>query len=76
MVRSTDTPHTVVGTSAVYGMGAKKSFAEYIAGKLFQGERVYTLTDQYVSPTLNTLLAKAIAEIAELKPMGTLHVDG
>lgn len=77
IVRVSDLLHTIVRTSAIYGVGgSKKSFAEYVAEKLARGERVYALTDQYVSPTLNTLLAKAIAEIAELKPLGTLHVAG
>jgi len=77
LVKSSDLLYTIVRPSAIYGVGgSKKSFAEFVAEKLSRGETVYALTDQYVSPTLNTLLAKAIAEIVELRPMGVIHVAG
>jgi len=77
LVRASDLLHTIVRPSAIYGVGGgKKSFAEYVAEKLSTGQEVKALEDQVVSPTLNTLLAKAIAEIVELKPMGTLHIAG
>ncbi len=77
IVRSSDLLYTIVRTSAIYGFGgSKKSFAEYIVEKLSGGGVVKALVDQYVSPTLNTLLAKALSEIVELRPMGTLHVAG
>ncbi len=77
LVRSSDLLYTVVRPSAIYGTGgAKKSFAEYVAEKLSRGEAVKALSDQYVSPTYNGLLAEALAEIVEMKPLGTLHVAG
>ena len=77
LVRSSELLYTIVRPSAIYGIGgSKKSFAEYVAEKLAQGEQVKALTDQYVSPTHNELLAEALAEIIELKPLGTLHVAG
>ncbi len=77
LVRSSDLLYTIVRPSAIYGIGgSKKSFAEYVIKKLLRGEEVYALTDQYVSPTLNTLLAEAIIEIIDMKPMGILHVAG
>ncbi len=77
LVRSSDLLYTIVRPSAIYGIGgSKKSFAEYVIEKLLRGEEVYALTDQYVSPTLNTLLAEAIIEIIDVKPMGILHVAG
>lgn len=77
LVRSSELLYTIVRPSAIYGIGgSKKSFAEYVAEKLAQGEPVKALTDQYVSPTHNELLAEALAEIIELKPLGTLHVAG
>ena len=77
LVRASDLLHTIVRPSTIYGVGgSKKSFAEYVAEKLSRGEKVYALVDQYVSPTQNTLLAKAVAEIVEMRFMGTLHVAG
>jgi len=77
LVRGSDLLYTVVRPSAIYGVGgSKKSFAEYVAERLSRGERVRALADQYVSPTYNGLLAEALAEIVEVKPLGTLHVAG
>lgn len=77
LVRSSELLYTVVRPSAIYGVGgSKKSFAEYVAEKLSRGERVRALVDQYVSPTYNGLLAEALVEIVELRPLGVLHVAG
>ena len=77
IVRSSDLLYTIVRPSAIYGIGgSKKSFAEFVAEKLSRGEKIYALIDQYVSPTLNTLLAQTIAEIVEMRPLGTFHVAG
>ncbi len=77
LVRASDLLYTIVRPSAIYGVGgSKKSFAEYVAEKLSRGERVRALVDQFVSPTHNTLLAKTIVEIVEMRPMGTIHVAG
>lgn len=77
LVITSDLLYTVVRTSAIYGVGpGKLNFATFVVDRLSKGESIFALVDQYVSPTLNTLLAKAIAEIMELKPMGILHVAG
>ncbi len=76
-VRSSGVLYTIVRTSAIYGFGgSKKSFAEFVIEKLRNNEKVSALEDQYVSPTYNKHLAKAIAEIIELKPLGIYHVAG
>lgn len=77
IVKSSDLLYTIIRSSAVYGVGgSKKSFAEYIVEKLSRGEEVKDLVDQYVSPTYNKLLAEAVAEVVEVKPLGVLHVAG
>jgi len=77
LVKSSDLLYTIVRPSAIYGVGAEKlNFATFVIEKLRKNEPVKALTDQYVSPTLNTLLAKAIVEIIQLRPMGILHVAG
>ena len=77
LVRSSGLLYTIIRPSAIYGIGgSKKNFAEYVIEKLLKGEEVYALVDQYVSPILNTLLAEAIIEIIDIKPMGILHVAG
>ena len=77
LVRTSDLLYTIVRPSTIYGVGgSKKSFAEYVAEKLSRGEKIRALVDQYVSPTHNTLLAMAVAEIVEMRPMGVLHVAG
>ncbi|MBS7631986.1 sugar nucleotide-binding protein [Candidatus Bathyarchaeota archaeon] len=43
---------------------------------LKEGREVRVLTDQYVSPTLNTNLSEMLLEIAERKITGTLHTVG
>ncbi len=77
LVRASDLLYTIVRPSAIYGVGVgKKNFAVFVAETLAKGGRVKALVDQYVSPTLNTLLAMSLLEIIELRPMGTLHVAG
>ncbi len=77
IVESSDLLYTIVRPSAIYGVGTgKMNFALFVADKLLRNEIVKAVEDQYVSPTLNTALAKAIAEIIEMKPMGILHIAG
>ena len=77
LVRSSNLLYMIIRPSAIYGIGgSKKSFAEYVIEKLSKGEEIYAVIDQYVSPTLNTLLANAIIEIIDMKPMGILHIAG
>jgi len=68
----------ITRTSVIYGWGPKYklNFATWIINNLEQGKEVKILTDQYVSPTLNTNLAEMLLEIAERKIAGSLHTAG
>ncbi len=77
LVRVSDLLYTIVRPSAIYGIGVgKKNFAVFVAETLAKGGKVKALVDQYVSPTLNTLLARSLVEVIEMRPMGTLHIAG
>ncbi|NPA97683.1 MAG: dTDP-4-dehydrorhamnose reductase [Crenarchaeota archaeon] len=77
IVKSSDLLYTIVRPSAIYGVGpGKANFATFVADRLMRGEEVPAVSDQYVSPTLNSALARAVAEIVEMRPMGVLHVAG
>jgi len=68
----------IARTSVIYGWGPtpKLNFATWLINNISQGKEVKILTDQYVSPTLNTNLAEMLLEIAERKITGTLHTAG
>lgn len=67
----------VVRTSHIYGTGpGRKNFARAVLESLREGKEVRALVDQWLSPTLNTLLAKAIREIMERELTGIFHVAG
>lgn len=68
----------IARTSVIYGWGPehKENFATWLINKLKQGEEVKVLSDQYVSPTLNTNLAEMLIETAERKITGILHTAG
>lgn len=77
VVRAGTNKYAVVRTSAIYGLGmGRKNFGKFLIEALSKGERVRALIDQWLSPTLNTLLAKAISEILERGLEGTYHVAG
>jgi len=48
----------------------------WLINSIKQGKALKVLTDQYVSPTLNTNLAEMLLEIAERRITGTLHTAG
>jgi dTDP-4-dehydrorhamnose reductase len=64
--------------SVIYGWGPKYklNFATWLIINLQQGKEVKVLTDQYVSPTLNTNLAEMLLEITERKISGIFHTAG
>ncbi|MEM2890546.1 MAG: dTDP-4-dehydrorhamnose reductase [Candidatus Hadarchaeum sp.] len=66
----------VIRTSALYGWGKKNNFATWVLSKLSSGVTVKVVTDQHVSPTLNTNLAEMILEISEKNIAGILHAAG
>ncbi len=77
VVRSGADKYAVVRTSAIYGLGmGRKNFGKFLIEALSKGEKVRALIDQWLSPTLNTLLAKAVVEILERGFEGTYHVAG
>jgi len=69
----------VVRTSAIYGLGpGRPNFGKIVIEKLSKGEIVKAFIDQWLSPTLNTLLGEALAKLAldlELS-REILHVAG
>jgi len=62
----------------IYGWSLKHklNFATWLLNNLNRGKEVKALTDQYVSPTLNTNLAEMLLEIAERKITEILHTAG
>jgi dTDP-4-dehydrorhamnose reductase len=77
IVKEGSIDYLIVRPSVIYGLGGSKlSFAEFVANSLSEGKEIKALTDQYVSPTYNKLLAESILEILNLRPSGILHVAG
>jgi len=68
----------ITRASVIYGWAQiqKLNFATWLINNLKQGKEVKVLTDQYISPTLNTNLAEMLLEIAEKKKTGILHTAG
>jgi len=70
----------IARASVIYGWGApiqtKLNFATWLIKSLNQGKEVKILTDQYVSPTLNTNLAEMLLEVAERRITEILHTAG
>jgi len=68
----------IARTSVIYGWGQtqKPNFATWIINNVNQGKEVKVLTDQHVSPTLNTNLANMLLEITEKGIIGTVHTAG
>jgi len=69
---------SIARTSAIYGWNPtqKLNFATWIIDNLNRAKEIKVLTDQHVSPTLNTSLANMLLEIAEKNMTGTLHTAG
>ena len=68
----------ITRASVIYGWGQtqKLNFATWLINNLKQQKEVKILTDQYVSPTLNTNLAEMLLEITERRITGILHTAG
>jgi dTDP-4-dehydrorhamnose reductase len=68
----------ITRASVIYGwtQTQKLNFATWLINNLKQQKQVKILTDQYVSPTLNTNLAEMLLEITERKITGILHTAG
>jgi dTDP-4-dehydrorhamnose reductase len=70
--------YCIARTSALYGWGRnyRHDFATWMLDKWARSEEVRAVTDQYVSPTLNTNLARMLLEVAERRITGTIHLSG
>lgn len=69
----------VARTCVIYGArpaSGKINFALWIIDKLQKGEKIKIVTDQYISPTLNTNLARMLLEVGEKRLEGTYHLAG
>lgn len=68
----------ITRTSVIYGLGQtqKLNFATWIINNLNKGKEVRIVTDQFVSPTLNTNLAEMLLEIVERRITGIFHTAG
>ena len=69
----------IARTCVIYGAkpaSGKVNFTLWLINKLEKGESVRIVTDQYITPTLNTNLAKMLLEIAERKLKGVFHLAG
>jgi len=69
----------VARTCVIYGSrpaSGKVNFALWIIDKLQKGEGIKIVTDQYISPTLNTNLANMLLEAGERRLEGIYHLAG
>jgi len=73
------TDFCIARTCVIYGArkaSGKQNFVLWLIEKLRNGESVKVVTDQFVTPTLNTNLARMILEIAEERLKGIFHLAG
>ena len=69
----------VARTCVVYGSrpaSGKVNFALWLLERLTRMETVNVVTDQYITPTLNTNLAEMVLELAERRLKGVYHLAG
>ena len=79
IVTSSNLEWCITRPSVIYGAtpaAGKDNFALWVLNKLKNREHMRIITDQWVSPTLNTNLAEMILEIIERKLTGTYHLAG
>jgi dTDP-4-dehydrorhamnose reductase len=69
---------SIARTSVLYGWGRpqRPNAATYVSDSLSKGQKIFMITDQYSSPTLNTNLARMLIEISERRLAGTIHTAG
>jgi dTDP-4-dehydrorhamnose reductase len=71
--------YCIARASVIYGAvpaSGKANFALWLIEKLERGEEASVLKDQYISPTLNSSLARMILEAVERGLEGTYHMAG
>jgi dTDP-4-dehydrorhamnose reductase len=77
IIRGALSKYSIIRTSQIYGFGlGRVNFARAVVESLSKGQKVRAFTDQWLSPTLNTLLARAVREIVEMEYVGIIHVAG
>ncbi|MFX0204419.1 MAG: dTDP-4-dehydrorhamnose reductase [Candidatus Hodarchaeota archaeon] len=79
MVRDSHLEWCITRPSVIYGTtpaSGKINFALWIINNLKQGKPIKIITDQWVSPTLNTNLAEMILEVLERRLIGLYHLAG
>jgi dTDP-4-dehydrorhamnose reductase len=78
LIRQHASEWCIARPSVIYGWGpqARLNFATWLISNLKEGREVNVLTDQYVSPTLNTNVAEMLLEIAQKRLTGVLHTAG
>jgi len=78
-VKASTVTWCIVRPSVIYGAtpaAGKTNFALWVINKLRNNEPMKIITDQWVSPTLNTNLAEMILETIEKRHTGTYHLSG
>ena len=71
--------HLIVRPSVIYGAtpsSGKVNFALWVLDSLRQRKQVNVVSDQFVSPTLNSDLSEMVMECLEKRVVGTLHLSG
>jgi len=79
LVANSGLDYLIVRPSVIYGSrpaSGKINFALWLIEKLSKNDEVKLLTDQYVSPTLNTNLANMVLEAVERQLTGIFHMSG
>ncbi|GAB6946379.1 NAD(P)-dependent oxidoreductase [Vulcanisaeta sp. JCM 16161] len=68
---------SIVRVAWIYGTGpGRPNFGKTVVEKLMRGEVVTAITDQWSSPTLNTIIGEAFARLLDIKFNGVIHVVG
>lgn len=69
---------SIVRVAWIYGTGpGRPNFGKTVVEKLTRGGEVVTaITDQWSSPTLNTIIGEAFAKLLDAKFNGVVHVVG
>jgi len=68
---------TIVRVSSIYDVGpGRPNFGKIVVESLQRGEKVSAAVDQWVSPTLNTLIGLAMDNLLDLNVEGVIHIAG
>jgi len=68
--------YAIIRTSGIFGINkatGKTNFFLWIYNNLKENKEIYLVKDQYYSPTLNSILARAIREIYDREISGVIH---